>query len=206
MTIPDILDRRHAPRGPHPAPQRLQQIATFVEKKNASFAFEALFLSAANLRGSNGQRRSRPAHALAVSASADSIRACGASGARNQDGTAHRTAGRSCLGPAAQSIRMTRSPNAAFLVTKPQSTSSAVGKRASACAPGGASRATCSRGATPPSNDAPKRRSSQPPQLCPLMSFPARTAELRSSGEFQAFRDFLMVSCQHCSESAISFH
>lgn len=206
MTIPDILDRRHAPRGPHPAPQRLEQIATLVEKNNASFAFEALFLSAANLRGSNGRWRSRPARALAVSASADSIRACGASGARNQDGNAHRTAGRSCLGQAAQSIRTTRSPNAAFLVTKPQSTSSAVGKRASAYAPDGASRATYSRGATPSSNDAPKRRSSQPPQLHPSTSFPARTAELQFSGEFQAIRDFLMVSCRHCSESSISFH
>jgi hypothetical protein len=206
MTIPHILDRRHPTRSPHSAPQRLQQIATFVEKNDASFAFEALFLSAANLRGSNGRWRSRRARALAVSASADSIRVCGASGARNQDGTAHRTAGRSCLGQAAQSIRTTRSPNAAFLVTKPQSTSSAVGKRASAYAPDGASRATYSRGATPSSNDAPKRRSSQPPQLRPSMSFPARTAELQSSGEFQAIRDFLMVSCRHCSVSSISFH
>lgn len=206
VTIPHMLDRRHPTRGPHPAPQRLQQIATFVEKDDASLTFEALFLSAANLRGSNGRWRSRPVRALAVSASADSIRACGASGARSQDGTAHRTAGRSCLGQAAQSIRMTRSPNAAFLVTKPQPTSPAVGMRASAYAPDGASRATYSRGATPPSNDAPKRRSSQQPQLRPPMSFPARTAELRSSGEFQAIRDFLMVSCRHCSESPISFH
>jgi hypothetical protein len=99
-----------------------------------------------------------------------------------------------------------RSPNAAFLVTKPQSTSSAVGKRASAYAPDGASRATYSRGATPPSNGAPKRRSSQQPQLHPPMSFPARTAELRSSGEFQAILDFLMVSGRHCSESSLSFH
>ena len=177
MTIPHMLDRRHPTRGPHSAPQRLQQIATFIEKNNASFAFEALFLSAANRCGSNGRSRSRPARALAVSVSADSIRACGASAARNQDGTAHRTAGRSCLGQVAQSIRTTRSPNAAFLVTKPQSTSSAVGKRASAYAPDGPSRATYSRGATPSSNDAPKRCLSQPPQLHPSTSFPARTAE-----------------------------
>ena len=206
MTIPHMLDRRHPTRGPHSAPQRLEQIATFVEKNDASLAFEALFLSAANLRGSNGRWRSRPVRALAVSASADSIRVSGVSGARSQDGTVHRTAGRSCLGQAARSIRMTRSPNAAFLVTKPQPTSSAVGARASAYVPDGASRATCSRGATPSSNDAPKRRSSQQPQLRPSISFPARIAELRSSGEFQAIRDFLMVSCRNCSESPISFH
>jgi hypothetical protein len=95
---------------------------------------------------------------------------------------------------------MTRSPNAAFLVTKPQPTSPAVGTRVSAYAPDGASRATYSRGATPPSNDAPTRRSTQQPQLRQSMSFPTRTTELRSSGEFQAIRDFLMVSSRHCSE------
>jgi hypothetical protein len=205
MTIPHMLNRRHPSRGPHSAPQRLQQIATFVEKNDASFAFEALFLSAANLRGSTERWRSRPARGLAVSASADSIRACGANGARSLDGTAHRTAGQSCLGQVARSIRTPRSPNVAFLVTKPQPASSALRKRASAYAPDEASRATYSRGATPPSNDAPKRRSSQQPQLHPSMSFPAQTAELQSSGEFQATRDFLMVSCRHCSESSIKF-
>jgi len=45
VTIPDSLNRRVSRRSPHSPPQRLQQIATFIEKNQASLPFEALFFN-----------------------------------------------------------------------------------------------------------------------------------------------------------------
>lgn len=206
VTIPDPLDRRVSRRSPHSPPQGLEQIATFIKKNQASFPFEALFLAAANSRGSSERLRLRSARELAVSVSADSNRADAANGAHRWDDTPRQRDAGSCRVRAARSTPTARIPNAASLASARQPIRSADEPKASVFGPDEVLRAACHRGATPLSTDVPKKHSHLPQQLLPLMSFPARTAGLRFSGESQALRDFLMVSYTYYSASSPHFH
>lgn len=51
VSVPGMLDRRLAHRSPHAPSQRLKQVATFVQKNQASLTYETLFLAAAIRRG-----------------------------------------------------------------------------------------------------------------------------------------------------------
>ena len=206
VTIPDSLDRRVSRRSPHAPPQRLEQIATFIEKNQASLPFEALFLAAANSRGSSERLRLRSARALAVSVSADSNRADAANGAHRWDGTPRQRGAGSCRVPAARSTPTARIPNAASPASGRQPIRIAGESKASVFGPDGVSQATRHHVAKPPSIDVPKTHSHLPQQLLPLMSFPARTAGLRFSDGSQALRDFLMVSYTYRNGSSRNFH
>lgn len=206
VTIPDSLDRCVSRRSPHSPPQGLEQIATFIKKNQASLPFEALFLAAANSRGSSERLRLRSARALAVSVSADSNRADAANVAHRWGGTPRQKDAGSCRVPAARSTPTARIPNAVSLASVRQPIRIAGDSKASVFGPDGVSQATRHRGAKPPSIDVPKTHSHLPQQLLPLMSFPARTAGLRFSGESRALRDFLMVSYSYRSGSSPIFH
>ena len=206
VSVPGMLQRRFANRSPHAPPQRLEQIATFIKKNQASLPFEALFLAAANSRGSSERLRLRSARALAVSVSADSNRADAANGAHRWDDTPRQRGAGSCRVRAARSTPTARIPNAASPASARQLIRIAGEAKASVFGPDEVLRAACHRGATPLSTDVPKTHSHLPQQLLPLMSFPARTAGLRFSGESQALRDFLMVSYTYSTASSPIFH
>lgn len=206
VTIPDSLDRRVSRRSPHSPPQRLEQIATFIEKNQASLPFEALFLAAASSRGSSGQWRLRSARALVVLASGDSNRADAAIGAHRQGGTARQKVAGSCRAQAARSTPTARIPNAASPASGRRPIRIAAEPKASVFGPDEVLRAACYRVATPPSTDVLKTHWRLPQQLLLSTSFPAQTAGLRFSDGFRALRDFLMVSCTYSSGSAPNFH
>jgi hypothetical protein len=206
VTIPRVLNRCVSFGGPHSPPQRLQQIATFIEKNQASLPLEALFLSAASLRGASGRCHPRSVRAPAVPASADSNRVCEANEARIPDGGPRQRVAGSCLERAGLSTRTERTPNSASPATTNAPIRRVVESRASAFCLDVVSHAVYSRVARHSSIDAPKRRSSQLPQPLPSMTFPARTAGPRSSDGLRALRDFLMVSCQHSSGWSPIFH
>src|SRR3989442_676293 len=69
VPIPGMLDRRVAALGPHAAPQRLQQVAAFIEKYHASLPLSALFLAAASVRFASARlpRRDVRGHAAPAS-------------------------------------------------------------------------------------------------------------------------------------------
>ena len=206
VTIPDSLHRRVSRRSPHAPPQRLEQIATFIEKNQASLSFEALFLAAASSRDSSGRLRLRSARALAVLASADSNRADAANGAHRWGGTARQRGAGSCRVPAARSTPTARIPNAASPASGRQPIRIAGEPKASVFGPDGVLHVACHRAATPPSTDVPKTHWHLPQQLLPSTSFSAGTAGLRFSDGSQALRDFLMVSCNYHSGSSPHFH
>ena len=206
VTIPDSLNWRVSRRSPHPPPQGLQQIATFIEKNQASLPFEALFLAAASSRGSSGRWRLHSARALVGLASVDSIRADEANGARRWDGTARRKVAGSCPAPVAQSTPMARTPNAVCPASVRQRVRSAGELRASVSVPDEVLHAACHRAATHSSTDVPKTHWRLPQRRLPSTSFPARTVGLRFADGSRAPRDFLMVSCIHCSDSPPLFH
>ena len=206
VTIPDSLNRRVSRRSPHPPPQRLQQIPTFIEKNQASLPFEALFLAAASSRGSSGRWRVHSARALAVLASADSIRTDEANGARRCDGTARRKVAGSCRGQVVQSTPMARTPNAACPASVRRQARIAGEPKASVFVPDDVLHAACHRAATLSSTDAQTTHWRLPQQQLPSTSFPARTVGLRFADGSRAQRDFLLVSCAYHSDSPPIFH
>ena len=206
VTIPRALNRCVSFRRPHSPPQRLQQIAAFIEKHQASLPLEALFLSAASLRGARVRCPVRCVRGHAVPASADSNRVCEANEARIlDDGPRQRAAG-SCPERAARSTRTARTPKSVSLATTRPPIRLVAESRASAFCLDEVSHAAYSRVARHSSTDTPKRHWRQPPQPLPSMSFPARTAGPRSSDGLRALRDFLMVSCKYCSGWSPIFH
>lgn len=204
--VPDPLGWCIAAGGPHSPPQWLQHIAAFIEKNDASFPFEALFLTAANRRGANGRWRTRRARALAVVASVDSSQACKAGEAHSQGGSERQRVARLCRGPAVRSTPMEHTPNAEYQASKRQPIRSIVWLRASVLVRDAALHAACPRAATTFSNDGPTTRYIQSSQPLPSMTFPARTAGLRSCDGLRALAGFLMVSCHNCSRSTPFFH
>ena len=205
VTIPRVLDRGLPLGSPHSPPQRLQQIAAFIEKNDASLPFEALFLSAANLRGANGQWLPRSVRVLAVLAFEDSSRDCGATAAHTPDGKRRQTGIRLDHAPADQSSRPERTPSNEFRAKVPGATHCVAGTTALAFGRDGALPAGRRPSAMLASSDTLKRRWSQLPQPRPSMSCPARTTGLRLSGGLRALRVCLVVSWDYCSDYATSF-
>ena len=204
MPIPGPLDWPVASGSPHSAPERLQQKATFVEENNASFAFEALFLTAAIRRGANEQSPARPFRGPAVRGSEDSNQAGGAPSVRSSHDRRHRKSVGSDPAPKDQSIPTARSPNDEFLETAPQSIETAADRITSQPARDVVWDAACRRDATLFSNARPKKHLSLQPQLRPSTTFPSRKAELRFVDELPAIRGFLLVSCTKYSKSPIA--
>ena len=118
VSIPGTLDGRVSRRSPHAPPQRLQQIATFVEKNQASLPFEALFLAAAISRGASGRWPVRCVRGLAAPASADSSRVCEAASPHSPGDTPRRTVAGSCPAPADRSSPRARIPSDAVPCVK----------------------------------------------------------------------------------------
>lgn len=194
VAIPSMLDGRITLRGPHSSSQRLQQIAAFIEKNQASLPFEALFLAAANPRGANGRWLARPARGLVVPVSAESTPASEADEGHSWDDSRRRRVGGSCRAPAARSIRRERSPNAACLGARRPQVGIVVSPTTGHPDRDVVSHAASRRDATLSSNARRTKRLSLPPQLLPSTTFPSQKAELRFVDELPAIRGFLLVS------------
>jgi hypothetical protein len=111
VSVPSILHGRVSTRRPSPPPQRLQHQARFVEKDQASFSFEPLFLVAARSRCASEQSPLRPVPALAAWASARSSPACATVYPHSPRGTRHRKGGGSLLRLAHRSTNQWQTPS-----------------------------------------------------------------------------------------------
>lgn len=111
MPVPGITDRGLPHRSPNLASQRLQQEATFIEKNNASFAFNSLFLAEATRPGAIARWRFHLVRALDVRASGRSSRVDAGSYRHNRPDTPCGTAAQSALLHAGNSIRGWESPS-----------------------------------------------------------------------------------------------
>jgi hypothetical protein len=118
VSTPRILLGCASPRGPYSPSQRLEQIATFVEKNDASLPCEALFLTAANLRDSSGQWQLHPAHVPEQGASGDSNPAHGATATPSRGDNEPQTAAESSLEPVGLSSLMGHIPNTLYHSTR----------------------------------------------------------------------------------------
>lgn len=205
VPVPCVLDGRFSPGGPDSPPQRLQQIATFIEKNDASLPFEALFLAAASRRGSSGQWLARLVREPAALASVDSIRVCIAAAVYTPNGNERQKDARSCLPREGRSSLTGRTPMTEFLAPMRQPTYAVAVSTVSVLGLGEVF-AAGSRVARLVSSDVPTTRCTRPSQPLPSTSFPARTVGLRSSDGLRALRDFLMVSCPYRSEHLEIFH
>lgn len=206
VSIPRILNRSLSLRGPDSSPQWLQQEAAFIHKNQASLAFEALFLSAANRRGANGQSLPRLVRVPGAWAFAGSNRVCAANKECIRDNNGHRTNARSLGPPAGPSNRPAHIPNTGFLATKPSAIRAAAEAKAWARGRDAAWLPDRSLSAKPPSTDAPKKRWSRRSQPLPTISCPARTTGPRSCDGLRARRACLMVSCHNTSAKRTFFH
>lgn len=206
VPVPRVLQRRLAFRCPNASSQWLQQIATFIEKNQASFTFEALFLSAANRRGSNGRCRVRFVRERVVRASVDSSRVDAASAARTAGDTRLRTSAGSDRAPTDRSNLTAHSPRREFPCPTRLPMHVAVPGTVSALGRDGASGEACPHASRRCASDAPTKRSNPRLRQLRSSSFPARTIGPQFSDEVQAFRDFHVVSFPYCSGLIGSFH
>jgi hypothetical protein len=191
-----MLQRRLADRSPHAPPQRLKQIATFVEKNQASLTFEALFLAAAIRRGATERWPVRLVLGRVALASVDSSQVCAEVFPRSPRGIRRQTVGESGLGPADMSTPMVSNPNNRCPVSAQPEVPFAV--RATVLAvdqdADGRVMTYCRRASIFPSNGTLRKRYTRPQQPLPSAFSPARKAGLQSFDELPAPRDFLMVS------------
>lgn len=207
VSFPSMLDRRLANGSPHPPPQRLKQIATFVQENQASFTFEALFLAAAIRRGATGRWPVRRARGRVAPASVDSIRFCAGACRRSPRCMAPQTVGESGLGPADKSSPNASSPSGSFPVSaQPEvprvarATVLSVGQDAD-----GPVMSHCRRVSIVPSNEMRRRRCTRSKQPLPSTFSLARKAGLQSFDELPAPRDCLMVSCPQRTQKLEQF-
>lgn len=191
VSVPRMLDGCPTHRSPHAPSQRLKQIATFVQKNQASLTFEALFLAAA-IRRARGR---------VAPASADSSRVCEAISARNLGGTPRQRAVGSCPGRAVRSSRMAHTPNIELHASKRQPMRCVVEPKVSAAVRDGVWHVAHFHVATHASNDAPTKHSIPRTQPLPSTFSPAQKAGLRSCDELPALREFLRVSCPQSNGS-----
>ena len=207
VSVPSVLQWRLANRSPHAAPQWLKQIATFVEKNQASFTFETLFLAAAIRRGATERSPVRFVLGHVAPASVDSSQDCAEACPRSPRGIRSQTVGESSLGPADMSTPKASNPNNRSPVsTRPivpcavRATSLVVGQDAD-----GRVMTCCRRVSIFPSNGTLKKHYIRPPQPLPSTSSLARKAGLQSFDELPAPQDFLMVSCPQFTRSPKGF-
>jgi hypothetical protein len=202
-----MLQRRLANRSPHAASQWLKQIATFVEKNQASFAFEALFLAAAIRRGATERW---PVHLVlghVAPASGDSNQDCAGACPRSPRGIRSQTVGESGLGPVGMSTPKASNPNNRCHVSAQPIVPCAVQAKSLGLGQDADGRVMtyCRRVSTFPSNDTPRRRYTRPQQPLPSTFSLARKAGLQSFDELPAPRDFLVVSCPQFTRTHKSF-
>jgi hypothetical protein len=94
-----------------PAPQWLQQEATFIEKNNASFSFGSLFLAGATRPGATARRRPHRVREPDIQAFEGSSQVDAEASRRNRRGTPPRKVGRSALLRVGSSTPDSQSPN-----------------------------------------------------------------------------------------------
>jgi len=208
MSVPGMLQRRLANRSPHTPPQWLKQIATFVDKNQASLTFEALFLAAAIRRGATERWPVRFVLGHVAPASVDSSQACAEGCPRSLRGIRSQTVGESSLEPVDMSNPKASNPNNRCPVsTQPivpcavRATFLGVGQDAD-----GRAMTYCRRVSIFPSNGMLRKRYTQPQQPLPSTFSLARKAGLQSFDELPAPRDFLMVSCTQFTDVPKTFH
>ncbi len=206
VPVPRVLQRRLASRRPHSSSQWLQQVTTFIEKYHASFTFEALFLSAANLRGSNGRYRVRFVRERVVQASVDSSRVCAAGEARTVGDTRLRRDAGLDRAPMDRSTPTVRNPSRECPCATHPPMRVAVCPRVAALDQDGTADEACSHASRRCAIDVPTIRSNPRLRRLRSSSFPARTIGPQSSDVVQAFRDFHVVSFPYCSTLISSFH
>jgi hypothetical protein len=194
VAIPSQLDWPMSFGCPHSSPQRLQQKATFIEENDASFSFEALFLTAAIRRGANGQSPVRPFLAPVARGFEDSTRPPGEAAGRSLDDSRHRTVDGSDLAPRDQSIPTTHSPSDVSLATATPPNATAVRRTISLPDHDAVSVAVCRLVARPFATERLKRHLNQLQQPLPSATFPSQKAGLRFSDGLRAIRGFLWVS------------
>jgi hypothetical protein len=171
--------------------QRLQQKPTFIKKDNTSIAFEALFLTAANLRGSTERWHRRAARERVAWVAVGSSPVGEASEECNWDGTSPQTAAQSCPAPVDPSIRQARIPNIVFRTSVPPSVRRIASPTILEFDLDGVSVKAQLRFAKHLSSDLQKKYYSQYSQPFPIMYSPARTSGLRSCDGFRELGDCL---------------
>jgi hypothetical protein len=206
MVEPWTLNRRLPFRSPNLTPKRLEQKPTFIKKNNTSIAFEALFLTAANLRGST-ERWHRLAARELVAWVAVGSNPVGEAGVEcNWDGTSPKTAAQPCPALVDLSIRQARIPSIAFRTSAIPSECRIALQTTLESGPDAVWMTGLLRFAKHLSSDSQKKHYSQYSQPLPLMYSPARTSGLRFFDGFRELGDCLLVSCTHSTDSPFSFH
>lgn len=207
VPIPRILQRRFPARSPHAPAERLQQIAAFVEKNQASLPAEALFLAAASFRGASGRWPVRCVRGRVARVSVESSRSGAAACPHSPRGTPPQTAAGSGPAPAGSSSPTERIPSSAFRASAQSAGAFAARVLIGALDPDDISQpATAPRHASKhPSNDARTTRCIPPRQPLPSTFSPAQKAGLRSFDELPTPRESLMVSCIDCTAHTRDF-
>ena len=207
VSVPGMLQRRLANRSPHSPPQWLKQIATFVEKNQASLTFEALFLAAAIRRGATERWPVRFVLGRVAPASVDSSQVCAKACPRSPRGIRRQTVGESGLGPADMSTpKASNTNNRCPVSAQPKAPCAAwatflnVGQDAD-----GRVMTYCRRVSIFPSNGTLRRRYTRSQQPLPSTFSLARKAGLQSFDELPAPRDFLRVSCSQFTRNPKGF-
>lgn len=200
-TVPSTLKGRVASRRPYPPPQRLQQIATFVEKNQASLPLEALFLVAAKFRDASRRCPPRFVRGRAAPASEGSSRADAATLAHIPDETPRRTIAGSCHAPTVRSSHPAHIPMTACRMPVPPPIRFADASTIWAFFRNEAWTEACRRASTLSSNGVPMTRWSPRSQPLPSTTYPSRKALPRLFDGLRAFRGSLLASCPHCIES-----
>jgi hypothetical protein len=207
VSIPGMLHGGLANRSPYTPPQRLQQIAAFVEKNQASLTFEALFLAAAIRRGAIERWPVRFVLGHVAPVSVDSSQVCAEASPRSPRGIRRQTVDKSGLGPADMSTPKASSPNKwcpASVQPKAPCAVRATVWRADQDADEHVM-PYCRRDSIFPSNGMQRRRYTRLQQPLPSTFSLARKAGLQSFDELPAPQDFLVVSCRQFIRSPKDF-
>ena len=208
VSVPGMLQRRFSNRSPHAPSQWLKQIATFVQKNQASLTFKALFLAAAIRRGATERWPVRLVLGRVARASVNSSQVCGEGCPRSPHGTRRQTVGESGLGLADMSNPKASNPNGWCPFSAQAQGPCTVCVKASGVGHDADGHVTIyfRHASTFPSNGMPRRRYTRPQQPLPSAFSLARKAGLRSFDELPAPRDFLMVSSSQLTEAREIFH
>ena len=207
VSVPGILQWRLANRSPHAAPKWLKQIATFVDKNQASLTFEALFLAAAIRRGATERWPVRFVLGHVAPASVDSSQVCAEACPHSLRGIRSQTVGESGLEPVDMSTPKVRNPNNRCRVSMQPIIPCAVRATSLVVVQDADGRVMtyCRRVSIFPSNGRLRKRYTRPQQPLPSTFSLARKAGLQSFDELPAPRDFLVVSWPQFTRSPKGF-